>query len=481
MLSALKNFGVTFLIAALLFGVLAYFALGFVTSTMNSLMNDEENELNEIMQNEDGQQLVGAETETVQPQDPTDAALPAGESFNFLVITTDYRPDLYDNYKPTLDHMYQTDWYSVSSSDTRGCLSGEYREVQASSIVLVRADREAGQYTYTYFSPETQVYTTTGYHTLGEVYALYGRQTVADHLHAMTGLKIKYTFLLNAYNFDEFVEVCGAPKINLTREIYQDAGLGYTTQFETTKENIGTDGQPWTEHIPNTLILPAGEIELTAENFDILNSIPEQNSADAAAKEAWTIEIVRAFLTSIGTREDLKPLLAQLITNKSEWGNIEGLNYTEPEPEVTEPGTEGEMPEGENPEIPGEPAAEPEAPSEDEPYNPWEDTGDSENNSSEGTGEEGSESEPEESEETEEETIDRIWLLPLSEPESPILETNYTMNDFDAVCELLAAVDDFENISVSYPGRFVEAKEDKAPYFDPDLEAGLKKFLEYRK
>lgn len=476
MLSALKNFGVTFLIAALLFGFLAYFAIGFVTSTMNSLMSDEENQLTEIMQNEDGQQLAGDETVPGQTQDPADSARPEGESFNFVVITTDYRPDLYDNYKPTLEHMYQTDWYSVSSSDTRGCLSGEYREAKASSIVLVRVDREDGQYTYTYFSPETQVYTTTGHHTLGEVYGLYGRQTVVDHLHAMTGLNIRYTLVLNAYNFDEFIEICGVPTISITKDIYQDTALNYTTQFETTVEHIGTDGYPWEEHIPNTLILAAGEIELTAENFGILNSVAERNTADAAAKEAWTTEILKVFLAEIGSREDLKPLLAQLITNKSEWGNIEGLNYTEPEPEVTEPeeGTEGET----AVEVPGTEEPEPDAPSEDEPYNPWEDTGGG--SSDAGTGEEGAVEVPEEETEPEE-TINCIWLLPLSEPEGPILETNYTMNDFDAVSGLLAAAGDFENIIVSYPGRFVEAKEGTDPYFDPDLEAGLKKFFEYRK
>ncbi len=474
MLSALKNFGVTFLIAAMLFGILAYFALGFVTSTMNSLMNDEADELSEIMQNEEGQ-LAGAETDPGQTQNPADADLPEGESFNFLVITTDYRPDLYDNYKPTLDHMYKTDWYSVSSSDTRGCLSGEYREARASSIVLVRVDKEAKEYTYTYFSPETQVYTTTGHHTLAEVYGLYGRQSIADHLHAMTGCRIKYTLLLNAYNFDEFIGICGAPTIGLTKDIYQNAELTYTTQFETTKERIGDDGYPWTEHIPNTLVLPAGEIELTAENFEILNSVPEQNSADAAAKEAWTVEILKAFVGTIGTREDLKPLLAQLITNESEWGNIEGLVL--PEPEVTEPdAAEPDAAEGEEPGT-EEPA--PDAPAEDEPYNPWEDTG-GESAADVPLDENPEEDEPE-AETEEEETINRIWLLPMAEPEGPVLETDYTMNDFDAVRELLAAADDFENISVSYPGRFVEAKEDTAPYFDPDLDAGLKKFQQYRK
>lgn len=484
MLSALKNFGVTFLIAALLFGIMAYFAIGFVTSTMNSIMSDEENELTEIMQNEDTQNLVNAETESAQTQKPDKEAIP-GESFNFVVITTDYRPDLYDNYKPTLEHMYQTDWYSVPSSDTRGCLAGEYREPRASSIVLVRADKEAKEFTYTSFSPETQVYTTSGHHTLGEVYSLYGKQAIADHLHAMTGLKIKYTLLINAYNFDEFLEICGAPKITLAKDIYQDADAAYTMQFETTKENIGTDGYPWTEHIPNTLVLPAGEVELTAETIEILNSVAVQTAADAAAKETWTVDIVKAFLTAVGGREDLKPLLAQLITNKSEWGNIEGLNYTEPEPEITAPeSAEGETIAPENPEgeVPGT-----DAPAEDEPYNPWEDA---DGESAETVPAEGEDMDPaavseegEEGEETEEteETINRIWLLPLGEPESPILETNYTMNDFEAVGALLAAADDFENITVSYPGRFMEAKEDSAPYFNPDLNAGLEKFQQYRK
>lgn len=467
MLSAFKNFGVTFLIAALLFGVLAYFATGFVTSTMNSIMTAEEDELSEIMQNEDNQTLVDAETETPQTQNPANEKIPEGESFSFLVIATDYRPDLYKDYKPTLDHMYLTDWYSVSASDTRGCLSGDYRENRASSIVLVRVDKESRQYTYTYFSPETQVYTTTGYHTLSEVYDFYGKQTVADHINAMTGIKIKYTLLLNAYNFDEFVEVCGAPTITLNKDIYQNAESVYTTQVETTKEHIGDDGYPWTEHIPNTLVLAAGEIELNADNFDILNSIREQNAADVAAKEVWSIEIVKAYLTSLGTREDLKVLLAQLITNKSEWSNIEGLNYTEPEEAVPSEGTAEQETVTE---------IEPEAPAEDEPYNPWEDTG-GDSSGTEGSGDAAAEGEPEKTEEE----IDRIWLLELFEPEGPILETNYTMNDFDSVDELIGAVTYFENVMVSYPGKFVEANEDDSAYFDPDLQAGLKQFQEYRK
>ena len=42
MLSALKNFGVTFLISALLFGIIAYFATGLVTNTVGQMLDDED-------------------------------------------------------------------------------------------------------------------------------------------------------------------------------------------------------------------------------------------------------------------------------------------------------------------------------------------------------------------------------------------------------------------------------------------------------
>ncbi|MBQ8185460.1 MAG: hypothetical protein IJ037_01155, partial [Clostridia bacterium] len=108
------------------------------------------------------------------------------------------------------------------------------------------------------------------------------------------------------------------------------------------------------------------------------------------------------------------------------------------------------------------------------PYNPWEDTG----GGSSDTGDtRNAETEPAETEPE----IDRIWLPDLFEPEGPILETDYTMNDFDGIREILGAVTYFEGVTVSYPGTFVEATEEKEAYFDPDLEAGLRKFQQYRK
>ncbi len=448
MLSAFKNFGVTFLIAALLFGIIAYFATSFVTGTVNNIMSDEEDELSKIMQNTENQTPVDSEEEAETTSDVlTGEKIPEGESFNFLVITTDYRPDIYDDYKPSLDLMYMTDWYSVNAADTAGCLSTDYREIRASSILLVRVDKEARQYTYTYFSPETQVYTPSGYHTLAEVYNFYGKQTVADHINAMTGISINYTILLNAYNFDELAELCGVPTVTIDKDIYQ-SGKIYTTQYEITAERIGEDGETWTEHIPNTFILGEGEVQLDETNLSVLTGLSERSMSDITSKEAYSVEILKGYFTLFAQMEEsqLKGLFAQLITNKSEWGNIEGLNYTEPEPE---PVTES---------------------AEEEPYNPWEDN-------FVNTSAESDASEENSGEETEEK---KLWVAELAEPDGPVLETNYTMNDFDNIYELIGAVTYFENVIISYPGEFKSADDGTAAYFDPDITKGLAKFLEYR-
>ena len=85
MLSAFKNFGVTFLIAAIIFGVIAYFAVGFVLNTVDSIMESEQGELESIIQNpETGEGDGESDGELVDP--PEDEIV--GDSFNFLVITT---------------------------------------------------------------------------------------------------------------------------------------------------------------------------------------------------------------------------------------------------------------------------------------------------------------------------------------------------------------------------------------------------------
>jgi hypothetical protein len=193
MLSAIKNFGVTFLISLAIFGVIAYFATGFVTGTVTDILENEHDKLSEIIHNNDP---VADETEDVT-DDPD--VIPEkeilGESFNFLIVTTDYRPDVYENYLPATSDIKLGRPNRNDSTDYLGYLSSDYRETNVTSIIAVRIDKEREQVIYSYVTPKIRVFTSAGYKTLSEVYGIYGVDKLAEHINGLTGLKFNYTFL----------------------------------------------------------------------------------------------------------------------------------------------------------------------------------------------------------------------------------------------------------------------------------------------
>ncbi len=457
MLSAFKNFGVTFLISAFLFGIIAYFATGFVASTVGSILEDEHDQLSEIIENpeEDPDNATDPDADL----HPGDDNTPEGESFNFLIVTTDYRPDLYNDYAPTVELMNQTDWSKMDYEDTTGCLSTDYRDVHATSIVLVRIDKETRQFVYTYFTPQIRVFTSTGHHTLGDLYTLYGMNGLVEHIGAMTGLQMKYTLLLNGYNIAELADLLGSVTVNTTKNIYTD-GKYYTMQYETTEEKVGPNGGTWTEHTPNTYLLSAGNLNLDGETLYMLSSILEHSSAELAAKQTYTLAITRAYVERLAAMEDIqmKMNLAKLIMNESEWASIEEMaaqvsGETKPESETPEFETEETIE-----------SATDETSEDDETAQGNDETVD-----------------PEESEEeTEEEETLSPWLVPLSEPTTPIVETKYTMNEYDDIADLIRAAAYFEHVIITYPCEYTAADEDNEEHFKANVTKGIDLYLKYR-
>ncbi|MBQ2726564.1 MAG: hypothetical protein IJF78_12740 [Clostridia bacterium] len=481
MLSALKNFGVTFLISAALFGIIAYFATGFVTSTVSSILDEEDSELDSIIQNEPS----GEETGTDNPGTPgTEEVTPEGESFNFLIITSDYRPDLYNDYQPTLDTMYNHNWYNTPPSETMGSLSTEYREDSAASIVLVRVDKERRQFLYTYFSPETRVYTSTGYHTLSDVYTLYGKDAVAEHIHALTGMRVKYTSLINAYNFDELISVLGSVTAAPAKDIYRDGTGAYTMQYETAVKMTGPNGAggiaSWTERYPNTWVMGTGENELDGEEMYTILSVEERSGAEMEAKKKIVIDLLQKYLTAIASmdEENMKYNMAKLVNREADWVNLKKPGEEESAADTDAPAEDSagnDLPFDTTPVDPSESEGTlPDVPSETDEYgNPIPAETDEYGNPIPAETDEYGNPVPEE-------TL-APWLTEPFEPDNPIVETNYTMNDFDEVFQLLAAVTEFEAVILDYPGEFKPASEDEEACFAGDLEEALELFMPYRK
>ena len=106
MLSAFKNFLVTLLIAAALFGVIAYFATQFVTATVSDIMDDEDAALESIMtQDKDPETDSSGAALPSEGEGPETNSAITGDSFSFVVVTSGYRPELFDDYTPTVDSL----------------------------------------------------------------------------------------------------------------------------------------------------------------------------------------------------------------------------------------------------------------------------------------------------------------------------------------------------------------------------------------
>ena len=100
MLSAFKNFFITFLVAALVFGVAAYFATRFLTDTITGIFEEESDVLDSILnptETASPPETSGTEDPPPVEDDPLDIE---GDSFNMVLIVTDYQPDVFSDYLP---------------------------------------------------------------------------------------------------------------------------------------------------------------------------------------------------------------------------------------------------------------------------------------------------------------------------------------------------------------------------------------------
>jgi len=338
LLSAIKNFLITLFIAAAIFGVIAYFATQFVTATVSDIMDEEESALDDLLHTEtETESSADVSTETGETAEDPEQPEELGNSFSFVVVTSGYRPEVFGDYIPTVDELKTEIQHFKTASDSYGYLSREYRERKATAVVLVRVDKDAGEVTYTYITPETRVFTTTGYHTLGEIYTYYGYRRIGDYVTALTGIRVDYTILLDGYNFDEFLRLFGTVWLNNPKDIYAE-GLYHTTRSSHTRERSDGNGGIITDQYANSHVLSAGGLEFNEYSSNILNTMKERSSPDIEAKGTYTIEILMAYLTRIAQlteAEFLEKMEDALLLETDENGNV--IEPEEGDPAADEP------------------------------------------------------------------------------------------------------------------------------------------------
>ena len=344
MLSAFKNFLITFVIGAVLFGVIGFFTTRYVGEIITGIIDGDDDVTGTI---------IHSPTETEKEKEPEvkpdpNLKVPEGDSFTFVVVGTDYRPEVYTDYYVTIDDFKEIiakaeaeenktpegnkDLSGIKDKnkapkDPVSVLTTDVRRIKATWIALVRADKEAREFVICYFSPETHVSAPCGDSTLGEVYGLYGIDILCQYMNAFTGLEVDYRFVLDGVNLESFYNSMGAVSFELDTDLY--AGEKYHLSSSTTviggddedeeetsdKEDDTKDSESEKEPdenndnkekdkdknkdkevIQNVPVLDKGKQSLSTYNLNILNTFKELSQKDIDAKSGYILEMVTQYL-----------------------------------------------------------------------------------------------------------------------------------------------------------------------------------------
>ena len=285
-MSALKNFLITFLISALIFGSVAYFATQFLTDTIAGIFDAEKSELDSILNPSNPADTENPlEQPTQGDKDPSTERVIEGNSFNMLFIVTDYQPDIFTDYYPTDEEL--ADMENENAYFT-GLLSTPFRRTRACATLLFRADKERKEFTLTPIPACTRVTTVTGNYDFAELYELYGRDYMISQVSAMTGLSIDYYMVVNVTELSQIITDMGGINLYLTSDLY------YNGQICTTKKPLPEEEDliPLLYQIGNNQIDGPGSTALMVHN-------EMESATDLTARNTFLVNFFSAVMNTL--------------------------------------------------------------------------------------------------------------------------------------------------------------------------------------
>lgn len=228
----LKNFGITFLISALIFSIVAYFLVGFLTSTVSGILDEENGRLDSLF--------------TEEPENSSDdsAAVPdtvpevEGNSFTVLFGVTDRREELFDYY-PDESKLEKLD---TGLEESVGTLVCDYQTVKVKSIVLMRVSKETGEYTFISVPSVSKVYAQmgAGYTLLEDLMYFYNKDYFVQKVSAMTGITPDYTVFVNVTDMDDVLKEIGGFSCYIPDDIYTDGKSYFPNPYAKTSDDTDT-------------------------------------------------------------------------------------------------------------------------------------------------------------------------------------------------------------------------------------------------
>ena len=205
MLSVVRNFVITFLVSAIIFGLIAYGISTFVVSSLGLGGDGEENLESQSMAIETTPSSPVTGGEDTKPDDNPDVL--QGNSFNVLLIGTDYQPDMFNDYDLSLQNEGREGFPMIE------------RPVGADMIILLRIDKEYKKFIFCSIPSETKVSVDGVTTKLGDVYDEMGIDYFSQQITALTSLPIDYYAVISVDGMKNIVDELGGLTYYVTQDM----------------------------------------------------------------------------------------------------------------------------------------------------------------------------------------------------------------------------------------------------------------------
>ena len=233
--NSLRSFFITFLIALLVFGVCAFFITGFVTDSINGLLDGSH-------VTDPADTTTSESGETLSPVNPDEEI--EGESFNILLIGTDYRPSILTDYHPLIAEHYPT------FSDPSALIGYEgdlpeygYRRVSADAVMLICVNKEKRSFTYMQIPTNMQLTVSGVSTTVADLYYDMGLTYFVNKMSGITGVTIDYYALTGIEEIAGIVDAMDSITYTVPCDMeYTDEISGLTISLKAGAQTLtGTD------------------------------------------------------------------------------------------------------------------------------------------------------------------------------------------------------------------------------------------------
>ncbi len=204
---ALRNFILTFAVSLLVFGIMAYAGVGFVLDSVIGPVPDITTPPAITLEGDDP--IFDPEDTS---EDPSFTDEIVGESFNILLIGSDYQPEIFDDYD------YEEKWPGPGFPDKRN------RPWCADMIILLRIDKASRQFVICPIPRNIKRVVDRETVRLGDTIAKKNTQFLCGKVSELTGLPIDYYIHIRVGQIASCIDALGAITFDIPLDMkYEDS------------------------------------------------------------------------------------------------------------------------------------------------------------------------------------------------------------------------------------------------------------------